>query len=183
MPKRTNRRDSIIQTAAQLFEKNGYRATSTRQIAKAVGCTEAALYYHFREGKHALLRAVMAARMPEVEAVMEQIRQATSLKEALQLFGNRFQERTSGMRWLMMELPHLGDEERAAVLEAFSAIRDALVTVVQRFVPDKTQADRVAWLVFCIGVGYQQLFAETAFQEQTDLSMQELMETFIHLMA
>jgi AcrR family transcriptional regulator len=183
MPKRTNRRDLIIQTAAQLFERNGYQATATRQIAKAVGCTEAALYYHFREGKHALLRAVMAARMPEVQSVMDQCRQATSLNEALQFFGNRFEERTSGMRWLMMELPHLGDEERAAVLEAFSAMRNALVTVVQRFVPDETQADRVAWLVFCIGVGYQQLFAETAFQGQIDLSMQKLMETFTHLMA
>jgi len=182
MPKRTNRRDLIIQTATQLFETNGYQATSTRQIATAVGCTEAALYYHFRGGKHALLRAVMAARMPEVEAVMDQCRQATSLKEALQLFGNRFEERTSGMRWLMMELPHLGDEERAAVLEAFLTIRNALATVVQRFVLDETHAGRVAWLVFCIGVGYQHLFAETAFQGQTDLSMQELMETFTHLM-
>jgi AcrR family transcriptional regulator len=183
MPRRTNRRDLIIQTATQLFEKNGYRATSTRQIATAVGCTEAALYYHFREGKHALLRAVMADRMPEVQTVMDRIRQATSLKEALQLFGNRFQERTSGMRWLMMELPYLGDEERAAVLEAFSAIRNALVTVVQRFVPDETRADRIAWLVFCIGVGYQQLFAETAFQAQIDVSMEELMVTLVGLMA
>jgi AcrR family transcriptional regulator len=183
VPRRTNRRDLIIQTATQLFEKNGYQATSTRQIAEAVGCTEAALYYHFKEGKQALLRAVMSARMPEVQAVMDQCSQATSLNEALQLFGERFEERTSGMRWLMMELPQLGDEERVAVLETFSAIRHGLVTLVRRFVSDETNADRIAWLIFCVGVGYQQLFAETAFREQTDLSMQELMETLMHLMA
>jgi AcrR family transcriptional regulator len=183
MPKRTNRRDLIIQTATQLFGKNGYQATSTRQIAKAVGCTEAALYYHFKEGKQALLRAVMAARMPEVQAVMDQCSQATSLREALQLFGKRFAERTPGIRWLMMELSHLGDEERAAVLEAFSVRRNGLVAIVRQFVPDETQAERIAWLMLCIGVGYQQLFAEAAFQGETDLSMQELMETFTHLMA
>ena len=183
MPKRTNRRDLIVQTATELFGKYGYQATSTRQIAEAVGCTEAALYYHFREGKQALLCAVMAARMPEVRAVMDQCSLATSLKEALQLFGKRFEERTSGMRWLMMELSHLGDEERAAVLEAFSAIRNGLVTVVRRFVPDETQADRIAWLMFCIGVGYQQLFAEMAFQGWVDLSMQDLMATMVDLMA
>ena len=183
MSKRVSRRDLIIRTATQLFEKNGYQATSTRQIAEAVGCTEAALYYHFSEGKHALLRAVMEARMPEVQSVMEECRQGSSLKEVLQLFGSSFEERTSGMRWLMVELPHLSDEERTVVLEALSAIRSALGTVVRRFVADETQADRVAWLIFCIGVGYQQLFAETAFRGQTDLSMQALMETFTHLMA
>jgi AcrR family transcriptional regulator len=183
MPKRTNRRGLIIQTATQLFEKDGYQATSTRQIAEAAGCTEAALYYHFKEGKQALLRAVMSARMPEVQAVMDQCSQATSLKEVLHLFGRRFAERTSGMRWLIMELPHLGDDERAAVLGTFSAMRSALVSIVRRFVSDEKQADYIAWLILCVGVGYQQLFAETAFRGQTDLSMQELMETLTHLMA
>ncbi len=82
------------------------------------------------------------------------------------------------MRWLMMELSHLSDEERMAVLETFAAIRNGLVIIMRRFVPDETQADHMAWLIFCIGVGYQQLFAETAFQGRIDLSMQELMETF-----
>jgi AcrR family transcriptional regulator len=183
MPGRTNRRDLIVETATRLFEKNGYQATSTRQIAEAVGCTEAALYYHFKEGKQALLCAVVAARMPEVEAVMDQCSRATSLEEMLQLFGKRFAERTPGMRWLMMALPHLGDEERTAVLEALSTIRTGLATVVQQFVPDEIHADRIAWLMFCVGVGYQQIFAEKAFRKQTDLSMQELMESFVYLLA
>ncbi len=96
MPTRTSRRELIIRTATQLFEKHGYQATSTRQIAEAVGCTEAALYYHFKEGKHALLRRVMAARMPEVQAVMDQCAQATSLKEALQLFATILQSVHAG---------------------------------------------------------------------------------------
>jgi AcrR family transcriptional regulator len=148
-----------------------------------VGCTEAALYYHFKEGKHALLRAVMTARMPKVQAVMDQCGQATSLSEALQLFGKRFAERTPGMRWLMREMPYLSGEERAAVLETLSSIHNGLVTVVRPFVPNETQAHHLAWLMVCIGLGYQQLFAEPAFQGQVDLSMQDLMMTLTALMA
>lgn len=183
MPKRTNRRDLIVQTATQLFGKNGYQATSTRQIAEAVGCTEAALYYHFKEGKRELLRAVMAARMPVVQAVLQQCSHATSLKEALLVFGQGFAEHTPGVRWLMAELPHLDEQERTAVLDTFLSIRQGLVEVVQRFVPDERQAQHIAWLMVCLGAGYQQLFSEAAFQGRVDLSMQDLMATLVDLMA
>jgi AcrR family transcriptional regulator len=183
MPKRTNRRDLIVQTATQLFGKNGYQATSTRQIAEAVGCTEAALYYHFKEGKRELLRAVMAARMPVVQAVLQQCSHATSLKEALLVFGQGFAEHTPGVRWLMAELPHLDEQERTAVLDTFLSIRQGLVEVVQRFVPDERQAQHIAWLMVCLGAGYQQLFSESAFQGWVDISMQDLMATLVDLMA
>jgi hypothetical protein len=56
------------------------------------------------------------------------------------------------------------------------------VTVVRPFVPDETQACHLAWLMVCIGVGYQQLFADPVFQGQVDLSMQHLMMTLTALM-
>ena len=83
----------------------------------------------------------------------------------------------------MREMWHLGDEERAAVVETLSAIHNGLVATVRQFVSDETQARHIAWLMVCIGVGYQQLFAEPAFQGQVDLSMQDLMTTLGALMA
>ncbi|EOL47100.1 TetR/AcrR family transcriptional regulator [Enterococcus caccae] len=38
---------SILETAKKLFLKNGYKNTSTRDIAKAVNMTQPAMYYHF----------------------------------------------------------------------------------------------------------------------------------------
>ncbi|WP_430602130.1 hypothetical protein IGJ02_002394 [Enterococcus sp. DIV0724b] len=38
---------SILETAKELFLTNGYKNTSTRDIAKAVNITQPALYYHF----------------------------------------------------------------------------------------------------------------------------------------
>ena len=71
MAERINRRELIVQTAATLFSKQGYAATSVRQIAETVGCTEAALYYHFKEGKRALLQAVIEDKTPSFLSVLE----------------------------------------------------------------------------------------------------------------
>lgn len=38
---------AILETAKELFLTNGYKNTSTRDIAKAVNITQPALYYHF----------------------------------------------------------------------------------------------------------------------------------------
>lgn len=43
-----NKKDSIIKTASHLFSIQGYDATTTLQIAKEVGITEPAVFYHFK---------------------------------------------------------------------------------------------------------------------------------------
>lgn len=58
----------IIEVAQELFFKQGYDATSTAQIAKQVGLSEAALYKHFKGKKSLLLRTVEPIRLPEPEA-------------------------------------------------------------------------------------------------------------------
>lgn len=51
-------RQAIIDVALDLFAENGFAGTSIRQIARAVNVAESALYYHFPEGKAAILEAV-----------------------------------------------------------------------------------------------------------------------------
>ena len=89
MPDRLNRRALILDTAAQLFVKQGYDATSVRQIADEVGCTEAALYYHFKDGKRELFREVVEGNMPKLFQVMERCREAQSLQELVTSFGEQ----------------------------------------------------------------------------------------------
>jgi AcrR family transcriptional regulator len=59
MAQKINRQELIVAKATELFMAQGYNATSVRQIAEAAGCTDAALYYHFRDGKRALFQAVI----------------------------------------------------------------------------------------------------------------------------
>ena len=71
-----NRRQALISAAARLFRDKGFAATSTRDIAAAVGMHSGSPFYHFRS-KDALLYAVMEAGMHAALA-----RQAAALQTA-----------------------------------------------------------------------------------------------------
>lgn len=45
--RQNNRRDKLLEAAAQLFSSQGYEATSMRDIAGAVGMLPGSVYYHF----------------------------------------------------------------------------------------------------------------------------------------
>src|SRR3972149_366731 len=92
MAHKTNRQELIVTKATELFMVQGYNATSVRQIAEAAGCTDAALYYHFRDGKRALFQAVVGSHMPAVMALLEPCRNAASLSELIGTIGKGFDQ-------------------------------------------------------------------------------------------
>ena len=57
-----NRRRQLLSSAARLFRRKGFGATSTRDIAAAVGMRSGSPFYHFKS-KGALLYAVMEEGM------------------------------------------------------------------------------------------------------------------------
>jgi len=57
-----NRRHALLAAAAKLFRRQGFDATSTRDIAAAVGMHSGSPFYHFKS-KDALLYAVMEEGM------------------------------------------------------------------------------------------------------------------------
>lgn len=52
-------REQILGAAGRLFTTCGFAATSTREIADEVGIRQASLYYHFPDGKGAILRELL----------------------------------------------------------------------------------------------------------------------------
>ena len=48
VPKKTNTKQKILKVSATLFSEYGYKGTSVRKIASAVGIRESALYNHFK---------------------------------------------------------------------------------------------------------------------------------------
>ena len=69
-----NRRQALLAAAARLFRRKGFDATSTRDIAAAVGMHSGSPFYHFKS-KDALLYAVMEEGMHAASA-----RQAAALQ-------------------------------------------------------------------------------------------------------
>ena len=57
-----NRRQEVLRSAARLFRRKGFHATSTRDIAAAAGMQSGSPFYHFKS-KGALLYAVMEEGM------------------------------------------------------------------------------------------------------------------------
>jgi AcrR family transcriptional regulator len=57
-----NRRPELLKAAAQLFRRQGFAATTTRDIAAAAGMHSGSPFYHFKS-KNALLYAVKGEGM------------------------------------------------------------------------------------------------------------------------
>lgn len=89
----------LLETAEQLFTEHGYQAVSIRDIAKASGVTNAALYYHF-SSKETLFDEVLdyhadklAQRMEQASAQVGDTR--AKLKAILIEYANQVSERRS----------------------------------------------------------------------------------------
>ena len=76
------RHEQILHEAARCFSTRGFRGTTTRDVAAAVGITEAALYRYF-PSKEAMYVALLDERMavPEVIAALEPFARAGDDKQ------------------------------------------------------------------------------------------------------
>ena len=63
-------RQEILTTARALFIEQGYRGLSMSILARAVGVSKAALYYHFRD-KEELFLAVLNELLDEIEILID----------------------------------------------------------------------------------------------------------------
>ncbi len=183
---RINRRDLIIETATHLFSEQGYTATSVRQIAEVVGCTEAALYYHFKDGKRALLQAVLECEMPKLTSIINSSDSATSFQEAMSSIVAQMTvvgpERMEKMRWILGEFHRLSDEEKALFHDSHLQMHHIISQVIRPYVDSDEYADKLAWIFFAAGFGYGQIFWNLEIQNVANFSLQEFMETLIPML-
>ena len=69
------RRQAILEAAIALFAENGFRGTTTRRLAAAVGVTEPVLYQHFRT-KQELYGAIIEAKAGQAAERASKLRKA-----------------------------------------------------------------------------------------------------------
>ncbi|HLT68072.1 MAG TPA: helix-turn-helix domain-containing protein, partial [Microbacterium sp.] len=62
------KREQIIVEAGRLFSRQGYERTSVADIARAVGVSQASIFYYFTD-KAALFRAIFERDLPVAEAL------------------------------------------------------------------------------------------------------------------
>ena len=173
-----NRREIILDTASRLFLESGYAATSVRHIAESAGCTEAAIYYHFKDGKRELLRVVAERRMSELMIALETSRSANSLGDFIARFGNELAEGrvelAKVLRWVAAELPLFNAEEIAWHQQFYLIFHAQIATELRRFVADEKKVERLAWVLICMLVGYADLFLSLGLEQRLDYLPQDL---------
>lgn len=74
---RKNTSQRLVDAAASLFARTGYEATSTREIASALGIRKASLYYHIGS-KEELLVAICQSSLEQIRSDVEAAMSAVS---------------------------------------------------------------------------------------------------------
>jgi AcrR family transcriptional regulator len=62
---KVNRRSKILRAAEMLMHSRGLTGVTTREISEEVGCSEGALYFHFK-GRAELLLAMLEESLPDM---------------------------------------------------------------------------------------------------------------------
>ena len=183
----TDLKDTILQKAGDLFAEQGYTATSNKQIAKAAGCTTAALYYYFEGGKAQILREVIHLYSRDLDHVFQAGKDVENLSELLIVLGRSVAQampeilrRISG---LQPEFPHLSDTEKAAVQHLFVSLHEGISALLTRFIEDQETLNHLSWLVLCAYFGYEQVFLKMEVNQLAPFSMEAFTQTLASLVS
>jgi AcrR family transcriptional regulator len=81
-----NRRADILRAAEKLMRSRGLSGVTTRQISREVGCSEGALYVHFK-GRLELLLAMLEENLPDMLGPLQTLRKSIGRGSAQQNLG------------------------------------------------------------------------------------------------
>lgn len=183
---RVNRRDLILSVASELFRERGYDATSVREIADAVGVTEAALYYHFKGGKRELLEAVFEHEMPDFKQVIENCAHNETFAELTACLLSQFKQTGRAtmerFRWFLSEFSNLNQDERRIFQERHVEFQKDLAALLEKFVDDPRDARFLALGIMSLFIGYGQIFWALDLESVVDVQAEDVIGTVIKYM-
>jgi len=170
-------KETILTVASDLFAKHGFAATSIKQIAKAAGCTTAALYYYFEDGKAHILREVVRSYSTDVLSAVDEEGEFDDLSSYLEQLTQRIRQHMPEMRkrfnWLALELPNLPIEERDQFLGQFLGLQRVIRARLVQYLEDHDRANMLAWIIVCAFFGYGQLFQTMGLKDTSAPSLDE----------
>ena len=179
-------RDVIIEKAGDLFRAQGYAATSIKQIANASGCTTAALYYHFADGKQHILSEVIRTSA-EGAQIVHALPEADTLEDfIIELAGAiapRLCEVSERFNWILLQFGDLPNDEKQLFQNQLMGIPSMLRERLGAYVTDEAKAGQLAWLIFCSFFGYQQVFSTMEMEQRVDLSLTQYGHLLAQIMA
>ena len=90
-------KEAIITTAAALFNRQGYKATSISDITKELGMTKGAIYRHFKSKSVLEAEALIYMSKAIERALVNKIREAPDVKGKIEAIFDYFEDYASNM--------------------------------------------------------------------------------------
>jgi AcrR family transcriptional regulator len=158
------RREQLLDCAAELFSRHGYARATTAELAKAAGVTEPIIYRHF-DSKRGLFVALIERTGRQTLAAWEQhLADASDPGERLKrlLSENPMVTGASreAYRVFLQAITEVDDPEiHRAVSEHLGSVhaflsRELAAAQERKRVTDRISPEIIAWLLIDIGLGY-----------------------------
>lgn len=160
-------RERVLDAAVALFAEHGVHGTSLQMIADRVGVSKAAVYYQF-QSKEGIAVEVIRPSIEDVDRVLK-------IADALPDLQQRRAVAVSGLvemvvRHRRLAVMFYGDpaiDQLVMTEPAFKAVSDRLRDLLAG--PERTDVDRIAFSVFCSGVGRAAADPDLADIDDADL--------------
>jgi len=116
------RRAQLLEVASRLFAQRGFARTSTREIARAAGISEGAIYRHFRSKEEILFAFLERAALGSLQTLVGSLAGATDEEWVRAFFRDRFAMAGRNRDLMKVVLgealfnPHFAREHHRAVL-------------------------------------------------------------------
>ncbi len=144
-------RDRILKAARQLFSRQGFDGTTTRDLAQAAGVAEGTLFRHFANKKAILVEVATQGWVEILTDLLTELSEMASYKAVAQVMQRRmwnFQKNADLMRVCFMEAqfhPELRDRIQSEVIEKMTDVAEAFFqTAMDRGIYRQTNPKIVA---------------------------------------
>lgn len=119
--------------------------------------------------------------------LLEPIEDVTSLHELTLRLGETSlehgEELLRSMRWMVVEFPQMGADERARLHEKLVEFQRELADRIEPLVESRREADTLAWIVYGALFGYGQLFITLDLAAYTEPVGRDYINTLAEIMS
>ncbi|MDY7104931.1 MAG: TetR/AcrR family transcriptional regulator [Actinomycetota bacterium] len=155
MPRLTDTRRKMLRTTAQLLRRQGYAATSWRQVVAEADAPWGSQSHHFPQGKEQLAAEAVAMAGERYRRLLVEAFAGVSPAEAVARWAEVAARELEASGWadgcpvatVTLETAHTSDRLAEACSAAFTGWRTALADAIERHGGDRAAAEAQATVV------------------------------------